>query len=252
MRFYLYLIFLLLCVGPSYGAIKLPVAVKHAKTVLKLDSSAVNVRHFDKKALDTYSKKPEFQYQEEASPDVSWWTRFWRWFWNWLSHLFKPVAKSATPFWIIFWRVVGWILLAAGVAALIFLIFKAQGINLLNILRKKSASAPVPYSEYFEDINTINFDDEIENAVSKTNYRLAVRLLYLKCLKRLSDAELIDWQIDKTNSAYVNELNNKEQKAAFGILTRQFEYVWYGEFLIDKQIYKNINSSFTEFNKRVA
>jgi hypothetical protein len=126
------------------------------------------------------------------------------------------------------------------------------GINILGIFRRKSATAPIPYSEFFEDINEINFDTEIEKAIAKHNYRFAVRLLYLRCLKKLSDGGLIEWQIDKTNSTYINELTDQRQREAFGILTRQFEYIWYGEFGIDGQVYKNIDSSFQDFNKQVA
>ena len=122
----------------------------------------------------------------------------------------------------------------------------------MGIFRKKATTAPIPYSEFFEDINAINFDEEIENAIAKGNYRFAVRLLYLKCLKHLSNSGLIDWQIDKTNSAYISELKNQQQQDAFRMLTLQFEYVWYGEFLIDQQAFKTIDTSFRDFNKKVA
>ncbi len=104
---------------------------------------------------------------------------------------------------------------------------------MLNIFRRKSLSANLPYSESLENIHEIDFDAEIEKAVSQHNYRLAVRMLYLKCLKQLSDATLIKWQPEKTNSAYINELNDVVKRTAFKLLTRQFEYVWYGEFAID-------------------
>jgi hypothetical protein len=253
MRFYLYLIIFILGVNAGFGAEKKTLAAKHAKAVLKVDSaSAVDVRHFKSSALNSYRKKPEFQYKE-STPDISGWTRFWRWFWHWLGSLFrsKPI-KGLPTFWDIFWRVVKISLLALGVAALVFFIFKAQGINLLGMFRKKSTSAPIPYSEFFEDINAINFYEEIESAIAKANYRFAVRLLYLKCLKHLSNAGLIDWQIDKTNNTYISELKNQQQQDAFRMLTLQFEYVWYGEFLIDQQAFKNIDSSFKDFNKQVA
>jgi hypothetical protein len=253
MRFYLYLILFILGINAGFSAEKKAPAAKHEKAVLKVDSaSAVDVRHFDQSALNSYRKKPEFQYKENT-PDISWWTRFWRWFWNWLDSLFRSKAAKGLPtFWDIFWRFVRIALLVGGVAALIFFIFKAQGINLLGIFRKKATSAPIPYSEFFEDINAINFDEEIENAIAKGNYRFAVRLLYLKCLKHLSNSGLIDWQIDKTNSAYISELKNQQQQDAFRMLTLQFEYVWYGEFLIDQQAFKTIDTSFRDFNKKVA
>jgi hypothetical protein len=253
MRFYLYLILFILGINACFGAEKKAPVAKHVKAVLKVDSaSAVDLRHFDKSTLDSYRKKPEFQYKE-TSQDISWWTRFWRWFWNWPGNLFKfGRSKGSITFWTIFFQVLEIFLLILGVGALIFFIFKAQGINIFGIFRKKATTSPIPYSEFFEDINVINFDGEIENAINKANYRLAVRLLYLKCLKSLSDSGLIDWEIDKTNNAYINEINNEQHQAAFRELTLQFEYVWYGEFLIDQQVYKTIDNSFRDFNKQVA
>lgn len=230
------------------------IAPKHEKAILKNDTSVVTLRHFDEAALKAYSKNPEFQYNEPTT-DLSVWARFWRWFWalittiwDWFISLFDFKALTRLG---IFWQIVKLLILAAGLAALVFFILKSMGINMLGIFRKKPATAPIPYSEFFEDINTIDFDAEIESAVSKHNYRFAVRLLYLKSLKQLSQAELIAWQIDKTNSTYINELVNEEQRTAFKLLTRQFEYVWYGDFLIDQPVYKTIDLSFNDFNKKL-
>ena len=252
MRFYLYLILCILGINVCFGAEKKTQPRKHEKAVMKIDSaSAVDVRLFGQSALKNYRNKPEFNYKEAAA-DISWWERFWRWFWDWLGHLFKfGTGKGTVTFWTIFFKALQILLLVGGVVALIFFIFKAQGINLLGIFRKKTTSAPIPYSEFFEDINAINFDQEIENAIAKANYRFAVRLLYLKCLKHLSNAGLIDWQIDKTNNAYIADLKNQQQQDAFRMLTLQFEYVWYGEFLIDQQAFKTIDSSFRDFNRQV-
>jgi hypothetical protein len=253
MRFYLFLILFILGINAGYGVQKKAPVARHEKAVLKIDSaSAIDVRHFDQSALKNYRGKPEFNYKEAAA-DISWWERFWRWFWDWLGNLFKfGTSKGATTFWSIFFQALQLLLLVLGVGALIFFLLKAQGINLLGIFRNKTTSAPIPYSEFFEDINAIDFDKEIENAITKANYRFAVRLLYLKCLKHLSNANLIDWQIDKTNNAYIGELKNPQQQDAFRMLTLQFEYVWYGEFLIDQQAFKTIDSSFRDFNKQVA
>jgi hypothetical protein len=141
------------------------------------------------------------------------------------------------------------LLLIGGVIALVYFILKSGGVDLRDVFKRRPAATAVPYSEFFEDINTIDFDAEIENAVSRHNYRFAVRLLYLKCLKQLSDAGLIKWEIDKTNTQYVYELQNSDRRASFSALTRQFEYVWYGEFIIDNNIYGSIANSFREFNR---
>jgi hypothetical protein len=256
----LYIIFFILTANLCYGGNKPPDVKKPVvHPVLKADdSSAVSVRHFDAAALKAYSKQPEFQYNE-VPEHASWWTRFWRWvwhgfaeFWAWilrLLHLSAAKGGHVSSFW---YYLLKYTLIVLGIAAVAFLALKLAGVDMANIFRKKSAAVAIPYSEFFEDINGINFDEEIENAVAKNNYRFAVRLLYLKCLKQLSDAGMIEWQIDKTNSIYINELKNDEQRSAFKQLTRQFEYVWYGEFSIDAPVYQNINLSFNDFNKRVA
>jgi hypothetical protein len=137
-------------------------------------------------------------------------------------------------------------------AALVFLALKLAGIDLLHVFRRKSTGASFPYQESLENIHEINFDDELEKAIAQQNYRLGVRLLYLKCLKQLSDADLIKWQIDKTNNAYINELTNPNQRQVFKTLTLQFEYIWYGEFAIDAPVFKNINTLFMDFKKGIS
>ncbi len=254
MRAFLLFLFFILTADLGYGAVvkfdkPKPRITKPA--ILQADTSTlVSVRHLDSTALKAYSKQPEFQYKEEST-DISWWTRFWRLFWRWIAHLFDFGSRGLTIFAIV-WQIIEILLVAAGLAAVVFLILKSVGINVLNIFQRKPTAVPIPYSEFFEDINHIDFDLEIEKAVSSHNYRFAVRLLYLKCLKQLSDSGLIEWQIDKTNSVYIDELTDDGQRTAFKTLTHHFEYIWYGEFLIDQAIYATIDMSFRDFNKQVA
>lgn len=219
----------------------------HQKAVLKSDSSSVVIRSLDTATLKAYSKQDEFKY-DEADSGPSWWARFWRAFWHWLRHLFSGIdgAKSGSLL-SLFLSFLGYLLIGAAVAALVFFIIKIIGIDMANIFRRKASPIILPYTETLENIHEIDFDEQIEKAVSLHNYRLAVRLLYLKCLKQLSDASLIQWQPEKSNNAYIRELNDAEQRMVFKLLTRQFEYVWYGEFTIDGTIFKNINSSFQKF-----
>jgi hypothetical protein len=200
--------------------------------------------------LRSYSKQPEFNYNEvEEGPSL--WTRFWRWFW----HLFDFLKIKATPsggFLNVLLFILKYLFIILGIAAIIVIIFRLAGMDLLNILRRKPRSTDLAYSESVENIHEIDFDAEIEKAVAVHNYRLAVRMLYLKCLKQLSDASLITWMPEKTNSAYINELNNTEQQFSFKVLTRQFEYVWYGNFAVDDNVFLNINQLFQKFKNDVA
>jgi hypothetical protein len=227
---------------------------KSKPLVVVYDSSKVDVRHFSEAALAKYRSQPDFQYQE-TTVSTNIWTRFWRWFWNWLRELLKVrTGKGAPSTGIIkvILIILEYVAILLAIAGIVYLILKMVGVDLPFLFRRKSRAVPVPYTESLENIHEINFDNAIEEAINKHNYRLAVRLLYLKCLKQLSDASLIKWQPEKTNSSYLNELKDVDQKAIFNSLTRRFEYVWYGEFPLDGQTFGRINLQFQEFKSKIA
>jgi hypothetical protein len=257
---YLFLFILITNCGVCF-AVKLvkPVAAKRVTVkpaakpaVLKADSSAIRVRALSKADLKWYSKQAAFNYDEHTDPP-SLWERFWRWFWHWFWGLFHvPKFTKAMGFWVIAFVVLKYLLILIGIVALVFLILKIMGIDLFFVFRRKSQVAGLAYTEQVENIHEINFDAEIEKAIASHNYRLAVRLLYLKSLKQLSDASLIAWQPEKTNTAYINELTDVRQRSTFKQLTHQFEYVWYGGFLIDADVFGRINLMFQDFKTAIA
>lgn len=223
------------------------------KAPLKLynDVSNIQVKHFDKKALNGFRKDPEFNYADhEGAGELSFLEKIWIWLMNFLFGWARNAHMNGT--WLGFLlTALKYLLYAAALALVIFVIVKAAGIDPISLFRRGAKKIVIPYSEALEDIHAIDFDDELEKALAQNNYRLAVRLLYLHCLKQLSDLQLIHWQIDKTNSAYVNELADPSQKQVFGVITRQFEYVWYGNFGIDKQAFVNISQLFQDFKQQL-
>ena len=232
---YLSLFFLTLnaFIANADTTVKIAKQVKPA-LVVRNDTKPVTPRHFNTNAIKDYSQQREFKY-DDTFIGTSPWERFKQWFWD----LFKVKNAAVNSF-------INYLLIALGVAALLFLILKLSGIN-ANIIKGKAAGVALAYNEFAENIHEMDLDSGIQSAAQQHNYRLAVRLLYLRCLKQLSDAGQIAWDINKTNTAYVNELTNTDQRQAFNILTRQFEYVWYGEFNINEKIYSQINAMFTDF-----
>ncbi|HEX8378328.1 MAG TPA: hypothetical protein VF602_10955 [Pedobacter sp.] len=213
------------------------------KKVVRLDNSSLTIRSFNKAALKEYKANKEFIYTEK-SPDLSpsVWDRFWIWFWS----LFKNAVSNSNAggFFKIFSIILGSL-------TVIFLIVKLTGMDAGYLLTGKSRQIDLPYNETLENIHEISFDEEIENAINKKDYRLAVRLLYLKSLKRLSDTGRIIWVPNKTNSTYINELKSPDVKERFKLLTNKFEYVWYGGSDMDYMLFEKINQSFKEFNLNV-
>lgn len=84
----------------------------------------------------------------------------------------------------------------------------------------------LPYAVEEDTIYGVDFARGIADALSRSDYREAVRLLYLQTLKQLSDEKRIDWQLYKTPTQYVYEV----RMPAFRQLTNHFLRVRYGNF----------------------
>jgi hypothetical protein len=239
MRYRFFLLFLCFTTLANAREVIIKSAPK-GKVSLKVDSSRVIVRNFDQQALTKYSRQPEFIYDQVAPIRDTLWFRFWRGFWNLMSKIFSGSIAG---------NLIKYLILALLTGIVIYLILKVGGLE-FKIFSGKSKSMEVPYDESTENIHEINFEEEIQKALDHFNYRLAVRLFYLRALKLLNDQELIHWQPEKTNQTYVNELKDIEKQSQFALLTREFEYVWYGDFSIEKEGFIRIQEDFQRFNHK--
>jgi hypothetical protein len=215
-------------------------AMSHRKDTItiQVDSSVIDVKKFDQTELTNYSEQSAFIYDQELIVGTSMWSRFWNRFWSEVSKVLKnPVTGPA----------IGYLLLIAATGGIIYGILKLGKFD-FQVLARRAGDMSVGYEEDEEDIHAINFEENIQNAVDQSNYRLAVRLLYLKALKNLNDEHLIIWQPEKTNQAYVGELKNEEQQSQFAVLTRKFEYIWYGAFPLEQESFQQIYRNFQQFN----
>jgi Domain of unknown function (DUF4129) len=96
------------------------------------------------------------------------------------------------------------------------------------------------------------YDALIAEAESNNNFNLSSRYLYLKTLKSLYDKGLINFSPDKTNGEYLQEMSSHPYHGQFVALTRNYEYAWYGTFLISEAQYKKLKRQFIEFNKKIS
>lgn len=147
-------------------------------------------------------------------------------------------------------EVIMYLLIFAGIALLIFLIYRARFRGLLSRRRLRS-SAEETYELFEEDIYEISYESEIEKAVREGNYRRAVRLRFLQTLKLLSDAELIEWKTNRTNREYLHHLADPSISQSFRKLVLWYEYAWYGEFAVTLYQYEKFAELEKEFDTLV-
>ncbi len=206
------------------------------------DTFPVAPRSFDQNVLEELKEDADLNYKETPTVAESLWDRFLDLLADFMDSLFRNAI--ATDWGRVFTFVIGLVL----VIALIMTILK---VNAFRIFYKGEGKSAVPYNVLDENIHEMDFDNLIAEAVSKRDFRTAVRLLFLKGLKILSDKNFIQWEHGKTNHDYLAELKKDELKNGFNELNYYFEYAWYGNFSVDDETFKRVQQIFKDWSGRI-
>lgn len=213
-----------------------------AEQLYSQTNEPIIVRYPDAEKLRDLQTARAYQYGTDTPPPDNPVAKFLYWLWDKIAHFLASDAYQNV------WQ---YVFLAAIAGLVIYFLLKAEVLGSLFTKRAQQGDG-LDYETITENIHEIDFDATIAEATDKQNYRLAVRLLYGQTLKRLTDAELIQYKPDKTNRQYVYELANSPQQAGFEQLTRQFEFVWYGDFPVDAGRFDTLQAQFRAFGGSFA
>ena len=117
----------------------------------------------------------------------------------------------------------------------------------VNVKIDKTITTPNDEGEEIEDIEDIDADAQYKRAVSEHNYKLAIRMQFIKILQILTHKEIIEWQNDKTNRDYIREIKNRETKIAFRTNSNYYEKAWYGDEEINYTTFRSIDQNLMDF-----
>ncbi len=208
---------------------------------LPADSSRVEVRTVDAQTLQSITNEDVFEYNElPQNPDT-----FWSRVKQWLIQIIQSIANN--PWTSLFIRVVFFGIFGLVLIGLINQLLKG---NLSTAFSKKKAGQQVSLNIGESNPATTNYDKLLEAALAQNNYHDAVRLLYLKALKRLSVGNIITWKPDKTNHDYLLEIGNHPAKSPFSQLTLYYDYVEYGDFEIDQSGFLQVQDIYKRFKEK--
>jgi Domain of unknown function (DUF4129) len=214
-----------------------------AQKIIQYDSSSADVRHFTESRIRSYRDQREFDYTVKEAGALSLWDRFWAWFW---AQFFRISQKKSIQrgFEIFIWL--------SSISLILFAIYRITGMEKRFFLKGGGNGRPLRYNEGQEDIHSIDFNRDIEEAIHQQQYRVAIRLMYLRSLKLLSDKNLIDFKPNKTNFDYTGELADTDFARGFSGITMVYEYAWYGEFPIDEEIFARLRVYFSDYFKIIG
>ncbi len=208
-----------------------------ARQDIATDSSHITVTPFKEAIKDRYTGN-DFNYDINDTGGINLLQQLLSRFFNWLSDIFG-IQIDFIDYKIL--EIIIYGLLAVGA---LYLLVRFLIENPISKVFKNEETAIEGFSFIEENITEIDFEKLIAQAVQSGNYRLATRYLYLKSLKVLAKNKVIDWHYDKTNSDYLNEIKNDNAKQLFKSASYVYDYIWYGEFPVDEQLYQKNMSNF--------
>jgi len=221
------------------------VVFSQQKTMLiKNDTTTIVQKKFNTKSLNAYKTDKDFDYSESTTTQEP---TFLERIFNWLSRQFLRFlewffgVKYAKGILANILMTLPYIIAALVLFLLIRFFINTQTKSIISTAHNKNI---IHFSDDENLLQTDNLNELIYNAMEAKNYRLAVRYLYLLMLKNLKDKELIKWELQKTNEDYIKELSEKSLKKAFENSTRFYDFIWYGNFDINKLQFNNVKLDF--------
>jgi hypothetical protein len=134
---------------------------------------------------------------------------------------------------------------------MILLYLFKEGISPSNP-KVKALGETVSLEDIEENLNAHDPSDLIQQATLAGNYKLAIRLYYLKTLRELSLVGKIVWKKDKTNREYAYELKASPLQSNFQEATLIFERIWYGDLPITQSEFTQVQPTFEELLQKIT
>lgn len=188
-------------------------------------------------------KGEDFQYDTIIADKSSLWEQFKAWLSYWLDRIFSFGNEANVSAFEIVIKILAILVILFVVYLIVKAIINKEGKWIFGKSSKKKITARDAFEE---DIHNIDFRSIIAKSKEANDYRLSIRYYYLWLLKKMTDNAIIEWDIEKTNSDYVHEIQKEALKEDFQYLSYIYDYSWYGEFLIDDSLFIKAEKAFVK------
>ena len=229
------------------GTLLATAAIARQTLPIQEDTTNVEPRTFEDDFKDTYDSS-DYVYEVEQSD--GWFTRLVEWLEQKIEELFNLSSRKKASEYL---RTMKLIFYGVIIILVVYFIVRA----IMNgegrwVFGKRSDKKLVQYEDIETNIHIVDFEALISEATINNDYRLAVRYQYLNMLKKMSTYEVISYDPEKTNLDYTYEIKNDTLREQFQYASYLYNYIWYGEFIIDKIQYNKASDSFNVLLKNIA
>jgi hypothetical protein len=228
------IILFMIVVIPVFSGITL-----RASDSLLVEVQTVDIRQPNEKFIESYRSQKAFSY---TPPPVK--TNFLQQLLDYLRRRFHSVDAflGNMPF---FFKLMLWGFLLFS----LFIVVTKTGLYHV-FYSDKEVNMPHYHLGFIEN-QIHDYDAEIQAQVVRQQYRMAVRLHYLKLIDKLRSKEYIRFSKDKTNFDYYNDLSSDYFKSKFYTVTQIFNHVWYGDMEIAEEQFLKFQQSFQSFYQAI-
>lgn len=211
---------------------------------LLTDNAPIKMTDFEPDFQDKYADS-DFNYEEGRTGSGNFISRMVNAFLSWLQEVFGVEIDPDT--YELIETILYILLIAVGLYFMVRLLLGQKAVALFG--GDNTALAPLRTQE--EDLSQIDLQALINQALKQSDYRLAVRYMFLKVLKELSGKKLIEWHYEKTNNDYLKELKSPGLKHDFKTVSHLYDYIWYGEFPINEERFLMAQAQFDHLEKTI-
>lgn len=216
---------------------------------LQKDSLAYQNNAISHEDLEDYKRQKIFQYPKRhfnkpAKTKVNFLDRFFESLGKFLDKIFGFHLGSGVL------SLIKYVIYISLAILLLFLLSKLTRVDLSRFkIKKKAPVDEISFENIEENLEEVDFDELIEQALVQKNYRVATRLFFLKTLQILTKNNQIQWSRDKTNHHYKYELKGSPYARAFDELLYLFENIWYGHYDLEEDQYEEEFIKFKQFEQ---
>lgn len=206
---------------------------------VKHDTRHITVRKVTHERLEEYRNNTDFQYDREVPPPKEgFFALLWYKLMRWLS---QEVPNKVLK---ILFRILI-------LVAVVWAISRILKVDFLKLFYKGGNKTEAEITIEEENIHELDLDKIITTEIQQKNYRRAIRYMYLKLLKVLTDNDFIEWKLNKTNHEYFEELKKSNYLDDFNHLTWIYEYIWYGNFTVSDSFFEPTKNEFYQTYEKI-
>lgn len=217
------------------------IPVKASDPVTDYNDIVIVERHFMDETIEKYQTKYDYDISKTNRTLFQHMKERWQNLVNWISRQLS--AKGSFEM----------ITLIAFLIAIVTLIYHFSKSNRTALTTKTNRDPMINMVEGIDihDEHEI-IKDAILQAENRADFRQAIRLHYIHCIKLLIEQRKLPGQTQLSNSGLLREITDPSLKESLKQLIRFFEYTWYGSYSItSEKMYNKVKNIFVQFKERI-